>query len=230
MDHAEATTMKAAERYTLSDLSVSEVEEFERHFFDCPQCSEELRILSMLQENARAVFIEQNSTPSSTRAAQPAVQAAAERPPKRRFSWQVAFAPAMVMLIAGVFAGYEIGEGRGGDPQSLNAYPLYAASRGAETAVSVQPGAKFFTVYMDRTWDTDFASYRAVVRDEAPTGQTGAERVSLPIPAPAQGRLIQVLFPAKSLAAGRYVLTILGKEASGAESKAADYSFTLRFE
>lgn len=226
MDHAEATNMKAAERYTLGDLSVSEVEEFERHFFDCPQCSEELRILSVLQENARAVFIEQNSTPSSTIAAQPVV---AERA-KRRFSWQVAFAPAMVLLIVGVFAGYEIGEGRAGGPQSLNAYPLYAASRGAETVVSVPAGAKFFTVYMDRTWDADFSSYRAVVRDDAPAGQTGAERVSLPIPAPAQGRLIQVLFPAKSLAAGRYVLTILGKDTSGAESKAADYSFTLRFE
>src|SRR5262245_40943991 len=58
MEHSEAIDMKAAERYVLGDLSVSEVEEFERHFFDCPQCSEELRMLSVLQENARAVFVE----------------------------------------------------------------------------------------------------------------------------------------------------------------------------
>src|SRR5215475_9616636 len=63
MDHPEAINLKAAERYVLGDLSVSEVEEFERHFFDCSQCSEELRVLSVLQENARAVFIEQSPGP-----------------------------------------------------------------------------------------------------------------------------------------------------------------------
>ena len=55
--------MKAVERYVLGDLSVSEVEEFERHFFDCPQCSEELRTLSVLQDNARAVFLEPSPRP-----------------------------------------------------------------------------------------------------------------------------------------------------------------------
>jgi len=39
MDHLDAENMKAVERYMLGDLAVSEVEEFERHFFDCPQCS-----------------------------------------------------------------------------------------------------------------------------------------------------------------------------------------------
>ena len=71
MDHAEAMQMRAAERYMIADLSVSEVEDFERHFFDCPQCSEELRTLSVLRENARAVFIE-NSAPSIAPVSAPA--------------------------------------------------------------------------------------------------------------------------------------------------------------
>jgi hypothetical protein len=252
MDHAEAIQMKAVERYALGDLSVSEVEGFERHFFDCSQCSEELRILSVLQENARAVFIEQNSTPSTSLASVPVSVPmvnpvvnpvgnpasnlpATERKAARagwRFSWGALFspaalAPAMIVLVAAVFLGYQIGESKAGGPQSLNAYPLYAASRGAETVVAIPEGAKFFTVYMDRTWDGDFASYRAVVHDDSPAG---SERASLPIPVPAQGRLIQVLFPSHSLAPGRYVLSILAKDASGHETKAADYSFTLRFE
>ena len=80
---------------------------------------------------------------------------------------------------------------------------------------------------MDRTWDRDFASYRAVVHDE---GQAGSERFSIALPAPEPGRAIQVLFPARALTAGRYVLTILGKDNSGQETKAADYAFTLRFQ
>src|ERR1700742_3715332 len=58
MDHVEAVRSNAAERYTIGDLPVSQVEEFERHFFECSQCSEELRTLSILAENARAVFSE----------------------------------------------------------------------------------------------------------------------------------------------------------------------------
>src|ERR1700761_557613 len=63
MEHPEAQNLKAVERYMLGDLSVSEVEEFERHFFDCPQCSEELRTLTIFQENARAVFSERDLPP-----------------------------------------------------------------------------------------------------------------------------------------------------------------------
>jgi hypothetical protein len=233
MDHAEAINMRAAERYVLSDLSVSEVEGFERHFFDCPQCSEELRILSVLQENARAVFIEQNSTPSFVPAVTPAistVRPATEQKAARagwRFSWQFAFAPAIVVLVASVFLGFEIGERKVAAPQSVNAYPLYAASRGSETVVAVPAGSQFFTLYMDRTWDGEFASYRAVIRDD---GQSGSERASLPIASAAQGHMIQVLLSSRSLPAGRYVLTILGKDGAGKETKTADYAFTLRFE
>jgi hypothetical protein len=248
MDHAEAIKMGAVERYMLADLSVSEVEEFERHFFDCPQCSEELRTLSILRENARAVFIE-NSTPSIAPVSAPAIslpepvtlhepaadQTVIERPfieqpavrTGLRITWPRLFAPALAMLAVAAFLGYQAGERKTGEPQSVNAYPLYAASRGAEIVVAPPAGAQFFTLYMDRTWDTDFASYRAVVHDES---QAGAERASMPLPAPLPGRVIQVLFPAHALPAGRYTLTILGKDSSGRESKAADYSFTLRFQ
>src|SRR5450755_1263150 len=58
MDHKEAERSNAAERYVIGDLPVVQVEEFERHFFECPQCSEELRALSILASNARAVFVE----------------------------------------------------------------------------------------------------------------------------------------------------------------------------
>ena len=233
MDHAEATQMGAVERYMLADLSVSEVEEFERHFFDCPQCSEELRTLSILRENARAVFIEQHSSPSISGVPVPGVltedQPVIPPNPGRtgwRF-WSPMLAPALALLIAAVYVGYFAGERKTGEPQSVNAYPLYAASRGAETVIAPPAGAQFFTLYMDRTWDRDFASYRAVVHDE---GQAGAERFSMTLPAPEPGRAIQVLFPVRALGAGRYVLTILGKDSSGQEVKAADYSFTLRFQ
>src|SRR5258708_36453221 len=104
MDHSEAITLKAAERYALGDLSVSEVEEFERHFFDCPQCSEELRLLSVLQENARAVFIEQSPGPriENPRESWWSGLASIWRQP-----W--AIAPAFAALVLALLVGYQTG-------------------------------------------------------------------------------------------------------------------------
>jgi len=52
----------------LGDLSVSEVEEFERHFFDCPQCSEELRVLTIFRRTL-VPFWRAGSDPDSSQRA-----------------------------------------------------------------------------------------------------------------------------------------------------------------
>src|SRR5580698_3327083 len=119
MDHPEAIQMKAAERYVLGDLSVSEVEEFERHFFDCSQCSEELRTLAILQDNARAVFLEPGPAPSP--ASRPVIEGAKPGRAGWRLNWN--WAPVFAALVAAVFAGYEFGARReAGTPQSIAAY------------------------------------------------------------------------------------------------------------
>src|SRR5579872_1279797 len=101
MDHSEASQMEAVDRYVLGDLSVSEVEEFQRHFFDCPQCSEELRTLSVLQDNARAVLSEPSPRPAH--ASLPAAESGAGWWQK----WLIpALVPALAMLTVGIFAGY----------------------------------------------------------------------------------------------------------------------------
>lgn len=214
MDHSEAMQMKAAERYVLGDLSVSEVEDFERHFFDCPQCSEELRMFSVLQENARAVFAEQDPGP---------------RTESVRVSWWSglvsiwkqpwAVAPALAAVVVAVLVTYQAGR-RVEAPQAISAYPLYASSRGEETVITPAPNAQFYTLYMDRTWDRDYSSYSAVVRDDP----GGATRTSMQLGALAPGQSIQVLIPIHALQNGRYVLVI-----SGDGNEVARYPFTLRF-
>ena len=236
MDHSEATQMKAVERYTLGDLSVSEVEEFERHFFDCPQCSEELRTLTILQDNARAVYLE-TATPfpgspreqssSLSAASPPAREPIKARQAARAGRWSgFLWAPALAMLVIGVLAGYETGVRRSADfPQPISAHPLYAASRGEETVITPPAGAHFYSLYMDRTWDRDFPSYRAVIRDAA-----GGERYSMRVSAPSAAGSIYVLVPSSALAAGKYVVAILGVDAAGRETEVARFPFTLRFE
>lgn len=60
MDHAEAITRGAVERYQLGELSEREIEEFETHFFDCTDCANELEAAAIFEENAKAVFLEKS--------------------------------------------------------------------------------------------------------------------------------------------------------------------------
>jgi len=217
MDHSEATKMSAVERYVLGDLSVSEIEEFERHFFDCPQCSEELRILAMFHDNARALFAEQGLQPTTASQPAPALSPAAPRASWWNFK---IFVPAFAMLAVASFLGFEAGARRSlSSPQTVSEFPLYAAARGEETVIAPPSGAKFYTLYMDKTWDRDFSSYRASFV------AAGTEKFSMPLAAPAPGQSIHILVPTQALSSGRYTLIV---SADGAE--VARYPFTLRIE
>ncbi len=221
--------MQAAERYVLGDLSVSELEDFERHFFDCPRCSEELRILTVLQDNARAVFLEQSPRPAPASLPVPERGAGWWRGIGEFWLRPWAAAPALAAVLLAVLAGYQAlvivpGLRRQAQVQPVSGYPLYAAARGEETIVAPPAGARFYTLYMDRTWDREFSSYRAVVREES-----GTERYSVGLTAPAPGRPIQLLLPGQALAAGRYVVLIFG-DSLDRETEVARFPFTLKFE
>jgi hypothetical protein len=219
MDHLDAEQAKAVERYMLGYLSVSEVEEFERHFFDCPQCSEELRALTIFQENARAVFLEQDLAPIPASATVPKSAASWWGFSPLSFQWAVALGA----LVIGIFAGYQAFALQQ-TAQEISAYPLHGLARGEETFVSPAARSKFYTLYFDRTWEGDYASYRAVLRDAS----SGAEKLTIPITADPSDETIQVLVPSHKLAAGQYLLVMRGVDRAGKETEIDSYPFTVR--
>ncbi len=226
MDHSDAEHMRAAERYMLGDLSVSEVEEFERHFFDCPQCSEELRALTIFQENARAVFREQDLAPRPAVATVPESAAGwwSGFSPRRFRQWAVGpVAVALGALLIGIFSGYLMFSGRDG-VQAVSAYPLFAQARGEETFVSPATGSKYYTMYFDKTWDGEHTGYSAVLRDAS-----GTDRFTIPVQAGSPGEAVHVLVPTHKLAAGKYTLVMVGNGPDRAV-ELARFPFTLRFE
>jgi len=221
MDHLDAESMKAVERYMLGDLAASEVEDFERHFFDCPQCSEELRALTIFQENARAVFAEQDLAPIP--ASVPA--------PKSAAGWWGGFSPlfgsgqwavALGALLIGIFAGYGAFSPHE-SAQSVSAFPLYAQARGEETIVSPSAASKFYTLYLDKTWDGEYSSYRAELLNVGGAGQS-----TVPVNLGAPGEAIHMLVPSHQFAAGKYVLVMRGVN-GGKDTELARFPFTLQF-
>ena len=53
MDHQEAVGLSAVERYLLGELSPLERDNFEEHFFSCPNCATDVRITSQFLDGAR---------------------------------------------------------------------------------------------------------------------------------------------------------------------------------
>lgn len=58
MDHNEASRLQAAEKYLLRELTPSQRDEYEEHYFDCPACAEELKTTVAFMESSRQVFRE----------------------------------------------------------------------------------------------------------------------------------------------------------------------------
>jgi hypothetical protein len=224
MDHTEAVRSSAAERYTIGDLPVAEVEEFERHFFECSQCSEELRALSVLAANARAVFAE---VPAPVLAPKVAPQPQPRVIEKVRAWWREPWVlgPAFAALAVIVFMSFGPGMHQtSAKIEQVDAFPLFASSRGSETLVTPSANADSFTLYMDKTWEGSADSYHAVIRDE----EGGKERAVFSLKDRGAGRFLEISIPAHSLAPGRYVLAVEGT--SGQNTDLARYPFTLRFE
>lgn len=213
MDHSEAVRGNAAERYAIGDLPLAEVEEFERHFFECPQCSEDLRALTVLAANARATFGE------------PRVVVQESKPPvagKVRAWWRQpwvfgpAFAAAAVAVLILINPASRPPQASIGQ---ISGFPLFAEARGSETQVSPPAGAPFFTLYMDKTWDGSAESYKAVLRSEA----DNKDQAVFSLKDPGAGRFLQVWVPTQSLAPGRYVLVVQNDNGN----ELARYPFTL---
>jgi len=56
MEHEEAIRLHAAERYVARELSPTEQDAFEDHFFDCAECAEDVRFEVTFAANLRAVL------------------------------------------------------------------------------------------------------------------------------------------------------------------------------
>ena len=58
MTHEEAQRTSAVERYVLAEMASTERDTFEEHYFGCEICAEDLRVLTIFIENARAISLE----------------------------------------------------------------------------------------------------------------------------------------------------------------------------
>lgn len=56
MDHNEALRLKTAEKYVLGELSLTQREEYEEHYFDCGECGLDVKAMAAFADTAREIL------------------------------------------------------------------------------------------------------------------------------------------------------------------------------
>jgi len=206
MDHSEAVKMIAAEKYLLGELSASERDSFEDHFFSCEECAADVRSATILLDNFRELT-RTGLAPQNTKAA-PALF-------ERRTSWLAWLRPWSVpvlaaLLIVVVYQNFvtipSLRRGTSVAPQALATFSLVTAGARSGSEVTITIGKKTpFGLYVDIPARTEFSSYTCQVLNES-----GKSLFSVAV-TPEQARdSVQLLIPGATLDSGRYHLVVRG--------------------
>jgi len=220
MDHTQAIEQQAAERYLLGELSASEAEDFERHFFECGDCAEAVDFGGGLIDGARVAL--RQPLPART---QPAVE---RRTVPARAGWWLQWGFACAAAVLAAIVVYETAFVIPGlrqavtSAQALPAFQLAGVSRGEAPPLRVSPETRFVSLSADIPPDAVYPKYICTLT-------SGRDTIfSVIANAPAAGQPITVLVPVKNLSPGNYDLTIYGGN-QPQSVRIASYPFRFEF-
>ena len=232
MEHTEAIDTGAAERYALGEMSEAERDQYEEHFFDCPDCADEVRSAALFLENAGAVAREGDVGKED-------IKERSVARPRASWDWRSLFLPmplaaaaALVLLLGGP-AGYlalvkvpQLEQTIAAD-QALRPAPSYflKVSRSDTPVLTVRDGERSVILTLSRSSEQSFAFYRCEVVEA-----NGRIVVSSVIPAPPSRDELQILLHIEKLSPGNYVLRVTGLESASAKGLAqpTEYHFVLK--
>jgi len=224
MDHSEAVSLMAAEKYLLGELAPESREQFEEHFFGCQECARDVR--------AGAAFVEHTKVLLATPAPQASQAVASGRPG----SWLNWLRPALVVPVLAVLlavVGYQnlvvYPKLKGvvavlNTPQILPSGSLNSATRGAGERVVVARQGEPFLLFLDIPPDPHFPSYAAELY-----GPGGNSEWSLAIPAELAKDTVMIRVPPGQFGAGTCTLVVRGVDPAGGKGpEIGRYPFELQ--
>ncbi|MGI8744279.1 MAG: zf-HC2 domain-containing protein [Bryobacteraceae bacterium] len=200
MDHQYATENYAVEQYLLGEMNRAEREEFEEHYFSCPECADAVRSGTYFADNAQLALKGQLGRP--TVAGRVVEMKARPRPTL----WQRLALPvgvAAAVLLAAV--GYQ--NLRVEQPQLLARSVIHPAARGTEDVIQLKPGQKTAVLRMDLNSDQAYPYY--TVDLETQSGKAILHQVT---EAPPDGAL-----EISEIAPGLYEVSVRGQSSPSAQ-------------
>jgi anti-sigma factor RsiW len=201
MNHSEAVRSSATERYMLGEMPEVERYAFEDHYFDCPECAEDVRTGALMREGVKAGLLDRSNVRSITRTATAKAPAKGWRSWERRVVVPWATAAGLALVI-----GFQAMPpfSRELMPQTLAPITLRPASRSGELTVELptwRNSAITLAVELNAPPDTEL-SYD--VQDSA-----GESVLSGRTAAPPAGAPMLLLFAVWTLSPDEhYILTV----------------------
>ena len=221
-----AVSDRSVERYLLGEMSTVEVEEFERHYFECQECASEVGAGELFIANARAAMAD----------AEPEPVRKEDAPPEPRESfWDAVTAwwtkpafifPSVAAVVLGaisVYQGMVVIPGLQ-QPRILPTFQLAGAFRGEAPQITVPLGTLSVSLAMDLPPDLHFPGYIC----ELSVG--GRTMFRLRTAAPAPGEAITLLAPTRKLNAAQNEVRIYGADAGGRQlDLVSTFVFAFKF-
>lgn len=210
MDHSQATELTAVEKYLLDELTPRERDDFEEHFFDCQECTIDLRATAAFMAAAKQEF-KANPAPKPGGAAKGKTFFASLWP--SALVWSALAASLLVIAYqnAVVFPRFktEIAELRA--PEVLPVVSLVGGnSRGGEVPTSSIASGRPFLLSLDIPTQDRFLSYTCLLY--SPSG-TLLGRV--PVSAQAARDTVSIRVSSADRQSGKYTLAVQGNLEQG---------------
>lgn len=217
MDHSYIETHGIVDRYFQGDLEAEEEALFERHFFDCEGCQEQLAAARDFRRGLRRAAAADLETLAARRLGLLAWLVQCGR------GAQAAILAATILAAAALPTAFFLSRSQGGGagPTVAPAVVLLSGLRGEGQAPTARHG-EAWVLAVDAGGSDRFATYRARVLDAA-----GAEVFNGAGLRPNALEVLMISFPAGSLAEGDYRLELEGVPASGAAEPVASYPFRI---
>jgi hypothetical protein len=226
MDHEVVVRKKMTEKYLLNELDSESRDEFEEHFFDCPECAFDVRAGSAFVEQTKNVLAEARearTTPAAIPASAPAGS--------RWLAWlRPAFAaPALALLLAVVgyqnLVTYPHLQQALNRPQVLPWAPVNVGTWGSGGPVIAASPRQGFLLFVRIPPEGSYSNYTADLYSPA-----GKVEWSLTIPVRAGQDQWPVQVPGANREAGTYTLAVRGVTAAGESKEVGRTSFELKIQ
>ena len=206
MDHNEAMHMQAAEKYVLGELSPSQREEYEEHYFDCGECAVDVKSIAAFADTCREVLRQE---------AEMARQAMPEPARGGWFAWlRPAFAvPALAALLLFVVYQNAVTIPKAREAAMQGAVQVFttpvslqmANVRGGEEVRIQIHAVDNLPIKFDFTPRQTFGEYVGQLQDEA-----GKIVFEVKLPGSYANKEVTLVVPAGALKAGKYTLIFSG--------------------
>ena len=222
MDHKDVVRLKATERYLLNELDPDQLDQFEEHLFDCPECALDVRAAAMFVEQGKNILAEPTGVSQEARTTKSG---------KTWFTWLwPAFAvPVMALLLLVVgyqnFIEFPTFGSKSALPEIVPSVAMNIATRGADIPVISARQGQDFSILLNLPPDGTLNSYIADLYNAA-----GSVEWSLAISADAVvNDSVSVRVPGSRLVGGNYVLAVRGvPRDGGTPAEIGRHSFELR--